>query len=115
MVLRLVVAVLHYMFRPTWPSSSVYDILFYIAEGICFCCLFLHVVTLCTFSSVGWVKYEVLLFIITYATFLFCYSIHVFTCALLLFSVNFLILVCLPACRFLMSVGFVLLSVVYFV
>jgi hypothetical protein len=23
-VLRLVVAVLHYMFRPTWPSSSVY-------------------------------------------------------------------------------------------
>jgi hypothetical protein len=26
-VLRLVVAVLHYMFRPTWPSSSVYDVL----------------------------------------------------------------------------------------
>jgi hypothetical protein len=26
-VLRLVVAVLHYMFRPTWPSSSLYDVL----------------------------------------------------------------------------------------
>jgi hypothetical protein len=28
MVLRLVVAVLHYMFRPTWPSSGVYDVSF---------------------------------------------------------------------------------------
>jgi hypothetical protein len=36
MVLRLVVAVLHYMFRPTWPSSGVYDVLLFIAEGICF-------------------------------------------------------------------------------
>jgi hypothetical protein len=36
-VLRLVVAVLHYMFRPTWPSSGVYDVsLFYIPEWICF-------------------------------------------------------------------------------
>jgi hypothetical protein len=26
MVLRLVVAVLHYMFQPTWPSSSVHDV-----------------------------------------------------------------------------------------
>jgi hypothetical protein len=26
MVLRLVVAVPHYMFRPTWPFSSVYDV-----------------------------------------------------------------------------------------
>jgi hypothetical protein len=26
----------HYMFRPTWPSSSVYDILLFIPEGICF-------------------------------------------------------------------------------
>jgi hypothetical protein len=26
LVLRLVVAVLHYMFRPTWPSSGVYDV-----------------------------------------------------------------------------------------
>jgi hypothetical protein len=26
-VLRLAVAVLHYMFRPTWPSSCVYDVL----------------------------------------------------------------------------------------
>jgi hypothetical protein len=37
MVLRLVVAVLHYMFRPTWPSSGEYYVsLFYIPEGICF-------------------------------------------------------------------------------
>jgi hypothetical protein len=26
----------HYMFRPTWPSSGVYDIYFFIPEGICF-------------------------------------------------------------------------------
>jgi hypothetical protein len=24
------------MFRPTWPSSGVYDILLFIPEGICF-------------------------------------------------------------------------------
>jgi hypothetical protein len=24
------------MFRPTWPSSSVYDISLFIPEGICF-------------------------------------------------------------------------------
>jgi hypothetical protein len=30
MVLSLVVAVLHYMFRPTWPSSGVYDVSFFI-------------------------------------------------------------------------------------
>jgi hypothetical protein len=65
--LRLVVAVLHYMFRPTWPSSGAYDVLLlYSWRNLlrCFCCLFLHMVTLCTFSSVGWVKYDVLLFII---------------------------------------------------
>jgi hypothetical protein len=26
----------HYMFRPTWPSSCVYDILLFSPEGICF-------------------------------------------------------------------------------
>jgi hypothetical protein len=26
----------HYMFRPTWPSSGVYDISLFIPEGICF-------------------------------------------------------------------------------
>jgi hypothetical protein len=36
MVLRLVVDVLHYMFRPTWPSSGVYDVSLFIPEGICF-------------------------------------------------------------------------------
>jgi hypothetical protein len=37
MVLRLVVAVLHYMFRPTWPSSGVYDIFssIYIKMNVC--------------------------------------------------------------------------------
>jgi hypothetical protein len=54
-VLRLVVAVLHYMFRPTWPSSIVYDVLLlYSWKNLlrCFCCPFLHVVTLCTFPFV---------------------------------------------------------------
>jgi hypothetical protein len=77
-VLHLVVAVLHYMFRPTWLSSGVYDVLLlYSWRNLlrCICCLFLHVVILCAFPSVGWIKYDVLLFIITYATFLFCYSI----------------------------------------
>jgi hypothetical protein len=36
MVLRLVVAVLHYMFWPTWPSSGVYDVSLFSPEGICF-------------------------------------------------------------------------------
>jgi hypothetical protein len=55
MVLRLVVAVLHHMFRCTWPSSGVYDVsLLYSWRNPfrCFCCLFLHVVILCTFSFV---------------------------------------------------------------
>jgi hypothetical protein len=55
MVFRLVVAVLHYMFRPTWPSSGVYDVsLLYSWRNLlrCFCCHFLHVVILCTFSFV---------------------------------------------------------------
>jgi hypothetical protein len=54
-VLRLVVAVLHYMFRPTWPSSGVYDVvLLYSWRNLlsCFCCPFLNVVTLYTFSCV---------------------------------------------------------------
>jgi hypothetical protein len=54
-VLHLVVAALHYMFRPTWPSSSVYDVsLLYSWRNLlrCFCCLFLHVVILCTFPFV---------------------------------------------------------------
>jgi hypothetical protein len=106
-VLCLIVAVLHYMFLPTWPSSSVYDVLLlYSWRNLlhCFCCPFLHMVTLCTFSSVGWVKYDVLLFIITYPTFyaifLFCYNIYIFTylCISAVFFVNFLILVCVFAC-----------------
>jgi hypothetical protein len=36
MALRLVVDVLHYMFRPTWPTSGVYDVSLFIPEGICF-------------------------------------------------------------------------------
>jgi hypothetical protein len=60
-VLRLVVAVPHYMFRPTWPSSGVYDVLLlYSWRNLlrCFCCLFLHVVSSvffsCVFSLVFW-------------------------------------------------------------
>jgi hypothetical protein len=43
------------MFRPTWPSSGVYDaFLLYSWRNLlcCFCCPFLHVVTLCTSSFV---------------------------------------------------------------
>jgi hypothetical protein len=58
-VLHLVVTVLHYMFRSTWPSSGVYDFFTFIflkeSASLVFC-LFLHVVTLCTFPSMGWVK-----------------------------------------------------------
>jgi hypothetical protein len=42
-------------------------------KGFCFAatfCIFLHVVTLCMFPSMGWVKYEVLLLIIIYDIFL---------------------------------------------
>jgi hypothetical protein len=75
-VLHLVVAVLHYMFRPTWPCSSVYDdLLLYSWRNLlhCFCCLFLHVVILCTFPFV----------------FLFC---------CVFFFVNFMVLVCVCVC-----------------
>jgi hypothetical protein len=41
---------------------------FYIPEGICFAVFVAFSCTFCTFPSVGWVKYDVLLFIITYAT-----------------------------------------------
>jgi hypothetical protein len=51
---------------------------FHMTEGFCSSAFlpFFHVVTVCTFPSVGWVKYDILLFIITYAIFLFCYSIY---------------------------------------
>jgi hypothetical protein len=44
----------HYMFRPTWPSSGVYDIsLFILKESVSLLLLpLLHVVILCTFSFV---------------------------------------------------------------
>jgi hypothetical protein len=51
-VLHLVVAVLHYMFLSTWPSSGVYDVLLlYSWRNLlrCFCWIFFHVVILCTF------------------------------------------------------------------
>jgi hypothetical protein len=50
----LVFAVFHYMFRPTWPSSSVYDssyIYFHmLKDSASVRCLFFHVVTLSMFS-----------------------------------------------------------------
>jgi hypothetical protein len=54
-VLHLVVAVLHYIFRPTKPSSSVYDVLLlYSWRNLlrCFCYLFLQVLILCKFPSI---------------------------------------------------------------
>jgi hypothetical protein len=46
----------HYMFRPTWPSSGVYDIFLFIPEGFCFavfcclCCMLYYAVSnLCLF------------------------------------------------------------------
>jgi hypothetical protein len=51
---------------------------FHIPEGICFAglfCLSLQVVILCTFASVGWVKYEVL-FIIIYLCY-FCTVLYI--------------------------------------
>jgi hypothetical protein len=95
-VSRLVFPVLHYMFRSTWPSSGVYDVLFlYSWRNLlrCFWCLLLHVIILYTFPSVGWVKYDVFIYLFIYATLLFCYSIYVFT--YLCFS---LILLCVFAC-----------------
>jgi hypothetical protein len=62
-VLHLVVAVLHYMFRPTWPSSGVYDVsLSYSWRKLlcCLCCLFLHVFILCTFPFVFFVNFLIL-------------------------------------------------------
>jgi hypothetical protein len=34
----------HYMFRPTWPSSGVQDILLFSPEGICFAAFLAFVV-----------------------------------------------------------------------
>jgi hypothetical protein len=78
-VLHLVFADLHYIFRPTWPSSGVYDVLLYIPEGMCFA---VFVAFSCTWLHC--------------ARFHLCFSV-------VFFSVNFLILyVCLPACLFLL-------------
>jgi hypothetical protein len=53
MVLRLVVTVLHYMFRPTWPSSGAYDVFSFVflKESASLLLLpLLRVVIPCTFS-----------------------------------------------------------------
>jgi hypothetical protein len=54
MVLRLVVAVLHYMFRPTWPSSRAWCFTFVFLKEFASLLLLplLHVVILCSFSFV---------------------------------------------------------------
>jgi hypothetical protein len=89
----------HYMFRPTWPSSSVYGILFSYVSRFCFAAFFafFHVVTLCMFPSVGWVKYEVLLFAV-YA--IFGTVICVFFYLLVFFLFFFVIFCCFLACVF---------------
>jgi hypothetical protein len=54
------------MFRPAWPSSSVYDISLFIPEEICFAAFVAYVA--CCYSMqfliCGWVRCDVLLFII---------------------------------------------------
>jgi hypothetical protein len=119
-VLRLVVAVLHYMFRPTWPSSRVYDVLLlYSWRNLLrwgfFSCTWLHYARFHLWGGLNMRYYYY------YLCYFFC-SVIVYICFYLLvffccvFSLVFWFLcVCLPACRFLLSVGFVLLSVVYFV
>jgi hypothetical protein len=105
-VLHLVVAVLHYMFLPTWPSSGVY----YVPEVICFAvfvafsCTWLYSARFHLWGGLNMMYYYLLLLMLL---FLFCYSIYIFllTCAfLLLFSLIFWFLcVCLPflvVCRF---------------
>jgi hypothetical protein len=89
---------------------------FHMLEGICFA-VFLpsfHVVTLHTFPSVGWVKYEVLLLL--FMQLLVLFYIYVFY-LLVFFFVNFLVS-CVCVCLLVFSLLFVcsvLLSVVYFV
>jgi hypothetical protein len=52
-VLHLVVAVLHYMFRPTWPFSSVYDVFTFIfLNESASLVLLARGFTLCTFPFV---------------------------------------------------------------
>jgi hypothetical protein len=64
----LVVTVLHYMFRPTWPSSSVKYFYFICLEGICFAGFsffyLFFIIFLCTWSH--------------FARFLFCFSSLIF-------------------------------------
>jgi hypothetical protein len=62
------------MFRPTWPSSGVYDVLLFIPEGICFAAFVAF--------SYMWLYF---------ARFHLCFSV-------VFFFVNFLIFVCVFAC-----------------
>jgi hypothetical protein len=80
---------------------------FHMREGFCFGAFFLpffHLVTFCMIPSVGWVKYEVLFFIIIYAIFgtvIFIYvflTYSCFSCAVFLrYFCCFLACVCLLA------------------
>jgi hypothetical protein len=95
---------LHYMFRPTWPSSSVW--------GVFSCIFFKESASLVLLardytlrvSSVGWVKYEVLRVL----CYIFCtvivYMFFTCLCFPVLFSLFFCFLrVCLFACLLVFS------------
>jgi hypothetical protein len=89
-VLRLVVAVLHNMFRPTWPSSCMYDVLLFLFLKESASLLLLP----CPARG---------------------YTMHVFICAFLLFFfslVSWFLCACFPACLFLLSVCFVLWNII---
>jgi hypothetical protein len=76
MVLRLVFDVLHYMFRPTWPSSGVYDISLFIPEGISFAAFVAHSCTCSYFArshlcfSVVFVSFLILVCVFAFLPFL---------------------------------------------
>jgi hypothetical protein len=79
---------------------------------------FFHVITLCMFPSVGWVKYEVLLFS-AYAIFGNVICVFYLLVFFPLFSFDiFVVSLCVCVCLLALSLLFVcsvLLSVVYFV
>jgi hypothetical protein len=71
----------HYMFRPTWLSSGVYDILLFILEGICFavfvafvaCCYIVQFLICVCFCCVS-VNFHILVCVFGFLAFLCCLS-----------------------------------------
>jgi hypothetical protein len=66
------------MFRPKWPSSSVYDILLFIPEGICFavfvaCCYIMQFLIFVCFCCVS-VNFHILVCVFGFLAFPCCLS-----------------------------------------